>query len=411
MATAEAGPARQRWAICALLFAAATINYVDRQVLAVLKPTLQAELGWNDVTYGDLVTAFQAAYAVGLLLVGRLIDRVGARVGFALTAAAWSLATAAHALARGVTSFAVARLALGLGESGMFPAGARAVAEHFSRRERALAIGLFNAGTNVGPIVCALAAPALVRVVGWRGTFVAMGAASLLWVGPWLALTRPRGQRAVASPPNDRTARAPLAWRALLASPQARGIALAKLMTDPVWWLYLFWIPDFLHRRHALDLQHMGLPLATIYALAFAGTIGGGWLSSHLIGRGWPTLRARKTAMLLAAVAVLPVIEAARTTSLATAVVVIGVAAAAHQAFSANLLTLPSDLFAVSSVASVIGLAGTAGALGGIAMAQTAGHVLQLTGSYEPLFAGAATAYLAALGVIQLLCRAEEAPP
>src|SRR5450432_386351 len=177
---------RHRWAIVSLLFVAATINYVDRQVLAVLKPALQSELGWSDVAYGNVVTAFQAAYALGLLLVGRLVDRVGTRLGFALTAAVWGLATAGHALARGAVSFAVARVALGLGESGMFPAGARAIAEWFPRRERALAIGLFNAGTNVGPILCAALAPALVHAVGWRGTFVALGAASLLWVGPWL---------------------------------------------------------------------------------------------------------------------------------------------------------------------------------------------------------------------------------
>jgi ACS family hexuronate transporter-like MFS transporter len=395
---------RGRWAICALLFAAATINYVDRQVLAVLKPTLAHELGWNDVAYGNVVTAFQAAYAVGLVLAGRLVDRVGTRVGFALTAGLWAVATAAHGLARGATSFATARLALGLGESGMFPAGARAIAEHFPRRERAFAIGLFNSGTNVGPIVCAAVAPALVRALGWRGTFVALGAVSALWLGPWLSLYRTPVSAEVATPA--------LPWRALLASRHAWGIALAKLMTDPIWWLYLFWIPDFLHRTHGLDLQHMGAPLATIYGLAFVGTIGGGWLSSRLISRGWSVGAARKTAMLLAALAVLPIVGAARATSLWTAVLVIGVAVAGHQAFSANLLTLPSDLFPVASVGSMMGLAGMAGAVGGIAMAQTAGRVLQVTGSYQPLFVVAATAYLAALGMIQLLCgRLVPAPP
>jgi ACS family hexuronate transporter-like MFS transporter len=403
---------RHRWVICALLFAAATVNYIDRQVLAVLKPTLQAELGWSEVGYGNIVTAFQAAYAVGMLLVGRFMDRVGTRVGFALSATFWALATAAHALAGGVGGFAVARLALGLGESGMFPAGARAIAEWFPRRERAFALALFNSGTNIGPVICPLLAPWLVRVVGWRGTFVALGALALVWVVPWLAGYRSPERHPAVTPDElreldrDRAAGAHIAalpWRALFRHRQTWAIALAKLITDPVWWLYLFWIPDFLHRNHGLDLKRLGPPLVAIYVMALLGGLAGGWLSSRLLRAGLSTNAARKLTMLIAALAIMPVVGAARASSLGTAVALIGLAMGGHQAFSANLLTLPSDLFPLSSVGSAIGIAGTAGALGGVLIAQVAGRVLQLTGSYHVLFAYAAIAYLAALGLIQVL--------
>src|SRR5450432_457802 len=401
---------RHRWVICSLLFVGATINYVDRQVLAVLKPTLQAQLGWSEIGYGNIVTAFQAAYALGMLGVGRFIDRVGTRAGLSFTAAFWAFATIAHAAAGSVLGFAAARVALGLGEAGMFPAAGKAVAEWFPPRERSFATGLFNSGTNVGPIICPLLAPWLVTTVGWRGTFVAMGALALLWIVPWLWLYQPPERHPSVSPQALRALRglqappmAKLPWRTLLTYRQAWAIALAKLITDPIWWLYLFWIPDFLHRNHGLDLKRLGPPLMTIYLLSFFGGIGGGWLSSRLIQRGWSTNAARKTTMLIAAQAVLPILGAARTTSLWTAVGLIGLAVGAHQAFSANLLTLPSDLFPLSSVASMMGIGGMGGAIGGILIAQTAGRILQVTGSYHTLFILAASAYLVALGVIHLL--------
>jgi ACS family hexuronate transporter-like MFS transporter len=392
---------RHRWVICSLLFAGATINYVDRQVLAVLKPTLQAELGWSEIGYGDIVTAFQAAYALSMLAVGRFIDRVGARAGLAVTAAFWAFATMAHAAASGVLGFSVARAALGLGEAGIFPAGGKAIAEHFPQRERSFAIGVFNAGTNVGPILCPLMAPWLVALVGWRGTFIVMGALALVWVAPWLVLTRPRGGFTRTSGPV--TAAGQIPWRTLIARREAWVLFLGKLITDPVWWLYLFWIPDFLHRNHGLDLKRMGPPLVAIYLLSLFGGIAGGWLSSRLIKRGWSTNAARKTTLLVAAIAVTPIVAAAHTTSLWTAVGIIGLAVGAHQAFSANLLTLPSDMFPASSVASVMGVGGLGGGLGGILIAQTAGRILQATGSYHALFYMAASAYLVALAAIHLL--------
>jgi MFS transporter, ACS family, hexuronate transporter len=401
---------RHRWLICFLLFAAATVNYMDRQVLAVLKPTLQVELRWDDVAYGNIVTAFQAAYAVGMLLAGRFIDRVGTRAGLAVTAGFWALATMAHGLVGSVGGFSAARVGLGLGEAGMFPAGGKAIAEWFPRSERALAMGLFNSGTNVGPILCPLLTPWLVRSVGWRGTFVALGALALVWIVPWLAVYRRPAQHPGVTTEDLRhldRERVPsavkLRWRALLTHRQVWAILLGKMITDPVWWLYLFWIPDFLNRQHGLDLKRLGPPLVAIYSMSFLGGIAGGWLSSGLIRRGWSTNRARKTTMLLAALAVLPILEAAHTTSLWTAVAIIGPAVAAHQAFSANLLTLASDMFPVSSVASVMGIGGMGGAIGGMLIAQTAGHLLQVTGSYQVLFALAAGAYLVALGAVHLL--------
>jgi ACS family hexuronate transporter-like MFS transporter len=390
---------RHRWVICSLLFAGATINYVDRQVLAVLKPTLETELGWSDIGYGNIVTAFQAAYALGMLLVGRFIDRVGTRAGLATSAAFWALATMAHAAASGVPGFSAARAALGLGEAGLFPSGGKAIAEHFPQRERSFAMGVFNSGTNVGPILCPLLAPGLVAVVGWRGTFVVMGALALVWIVPWLVLNR-------AAAPSDPAAPAPrIPWRDLVARREAWVLFLGKIITDQIWWLYLFWIPDFLHRTQGLDLRRMGPPIMAIYLLSFFGGIAGGWLSSRLIQRGWSINAARKTTMLLAAIAVIPVLRlgAAPPPSLWTAVGILGLAVGAHQAFSANLLTIPSDLFPASSVASVMGIGGLGGGLGGIIIAQTAGRILQLTGSYHALFIMAASAYLVALAAIHLL--------
>jgi ACS family hexuronate transporter-like MFS transporter len=388
---------RHRWVICSLLFAGATINYVDRQVLAVLKPTLQAQLGWNEIGYGNIVTAFQAAYALGMLLVGRFIDRVGTRAGLAASAAFWALATMAHAGASGVLGFSAARAALGLGEAGLFPSGGKAIAEHFPQRERSFAMGVFNSGTNVGPIVCPLLAPLLVDAVGWRGTFVVMGALALVWIVPWLALTNAPAPATPDAPAEK------IPWRVLVSRREAWVLFLGKIITDPIWWLWLFWIPDFLHRNHGLDLRRMGPPLVMIYVLSFSGGIAGGWLSSRLIARGWSANAARKTAMLVAAIAVLPVLGAAHTRSLWTAVGLIGLAVAAHQAFSANLLTLPSDLFPASSVASIMGVGGLGGGLGGILIAQTAGRILQATGSYHTLFIMAASAYFVALVAVHLL--------
>src|SRR3954462_11454884 len=399
-----------RWVICALIFFATTVNYVDRQIIGVLAPTLKRQLNWTDAQYGDIVFYFQLAYAIGLLLSGPVIDRIGTKLGYALSLLIWSFAAMAHAAVQTVTGFSAARFALGLGEAGNFPAAIKTVAEWFPKRERALSTGIFNAGTNVGVLVSALLVPWLTHSFGWRWAFVATGALGLLWLAAWLPLYGPpaghprvgAGELAlIESDPADPPVRIP--WLRLIGYRQTWAVAAAKFGTDPVWWLYLFWIPDFLHRRYGIDLQSMALPLVIIYLIADVGSIGGGWLSSALLSRGWPVNRARKTAMLVCALAVTPVAFAANVSAEWMAVLIVGIAAAAHQGWSANVYTLASDMFPRHAVGSVIGFAAMAGAVGGMCIAKITGYILQASGSYVPVFLIALSAYLATLLVVHLL--------
>lgn len=399
-----------RWIICALLFFATTINYVDRQVVSILKNTLEAEFGWSERDYGRIVFSFQLAYAIGLVLMGRLMDWLGTRRGFSFALIFWSVAAMSHALARGVMGFSVARFALGLGEAGNFPAAIKTVAEWFPRRERALATGIFNSGTNVGALLAPLIVPWLTLQYGWQWAFIVTGALGLVWLALWLPLYRtpdehPKVTAAelafIHSDPPDSPAR--IAWARLLPHRQTWAFAIGKLMTDPIWYLYLFWIPDFLHRNHGLNLTSIGLPLVVIYLIADVGSIGGGWISSALITRGWSVNAGRKTAMLVCALAVTPIVFASRTTSLWTAVGLVGLAAAAHQGWSANIFTLTSDMFPRRAVGSVVGFGGMAGAVGGMLIAIVVSEILERTGSYVPIFLIAGSAYLLALLVIHLL--------
>ena len=419
----------RRWMICALLFFAATINYVDRQVIGLLKPTLQAQFGWSEIDYADILFAFQLAYAIGLLVAGRLMDRLGARTGFALAIVVWSLAAMAHAEAEAigriaspllatiglvytasVAGFLVARFALGLGEAGNFPAAIKVVAEWFPKRERALATGIFNSGTNVGAIVTPLVVPWITIAWGWYWAFVATGVLGFLWlVWWWVGYRSPdshprlsRGELAyIRSDPAEPSVRVP--WRVLLRHREMWAFAIGKFLTDPIWWLYLFWVPDFLNRNYGLDLQSVGPPLVMIYLMADVGSIGGGWLSSSLMKRGSTLNRARKIAMLTSALAVVPIAFAAGVRDLWIAVAIVSLAAAAHQGWSANLFTLASDTFPRHAVGSVVGLGGMAGAVGGMLIAKLTGYILQATGSYMPVFLIAASAYLVALGAIHIL--------
>jgi ACS family hexuronate transporter-like MFS transporter len=407
---ATSGVGRYRWTICVILFFAATINYVDRQVLGVLKPVLASELHWNDGTYGNIITAFQVAYAIGMLSMGRLLDRVGTRKGFAIAAGVWGLAAMGHALARGAAGFGIARFALGLGEAGMFPAGVKAIAQWFPKRERAFAMGLFNSGTNVGAIVCPLTVPLIVSAAGSRVAFILTGALALFWVVIWMRIYAPPNEHPrmsageLAYIQSDPVKAFPkLPWRVLVVRRQALAFVLAKFMTDPIWWLYLFWVPDFLHRRHGLNLTQIGAPLVTIYLMSDLGSIAGGWLSSRLIRAGLSVNWARKASMIACALCVAPIVFAAGAESVWTATILIGLATAGHQGFSANLFTLPSDLFPEKAVGSVVGMGGMAGAIGGIFVAQAAGRVLEATGSYYVLFLAAPAAYFLALGTIQTL--------
>lgn len=429
-------PGYFRWVVCALLFFAATINYIDRQVIGILKPTLVKEFGWTDErTYAAIVFSFQLAYAIGLLLAGRVMDRVGTRLGFALAVVVWSFAAMAHAgadwfpgltlptvnldaatgisfvmLTGAAAGFALARFALGLGEAGNFPAAIKTVAEWFPRKERALATGIFNSGTNVGALLTPIAVPWITLRWGWQWAFIATGLTGFLWLGWWLWIYRapedqPRLSQAefeyIRSDPPD--AGDPIPWRRLFPHRQTWAFAIGKFMTDPIWWLYLFWIPDFLHRNHGLDLRSVGLPLVVIYLVADIGSIGGGWLSSALIKRGVSVNAGRKIAMLVCALAVVPIVFAARASNLWVAVGLVSLAAAAHQGWSANIFTLASDMFPRRAVGSVVGIGGMAGAVGGMLIALVVGEVLQQTGSYVPVFFMAASAYLIALGVIHIL--------
>src|SRR5579863_1017727 len=401
---------RFRWVICAVLFFGITKNYMDRQVLGVLKTTLQHDFGWNEIDYSNLVFAFQAAYAVGMVVVGRLIDRLGTRLGYALAMVFWSLASMAHAFAGSLAGFAVARASLGFGEAGIFPASIKTVAEWFPKKERALATGIFNAGTNVGAIVTPFVVPWITVHWGWRWAFILTGALGFVWLLFWLWLYRkpeehPRLSKAeldyIHSDPAEQPGK--IKWIRLLSYRQTWTFMMGKFMTDPIWWFYLFWVPDFLQRQYGLSLSHIGVPIMVIYLIADVGSVAGGWLSSSLIHHGRSVNFARKTALLVCALCVVPVIFAYNMESLWGAVLLIGLAAAAHQGFSANLYTLTSDMFPARAVGSVVGIGGMAGAIGGMLIAEVVGHALQWTGSYMIPFLMAGSAYLIALLLIHIL--------
>lgn len=404
-----------RWIICAMLFVATTKNYVDRQVLGILATQLQTKIGWSDAQYGYIVGAFQAAYAVGLLFAGWFIDRVGTRVGFALMMLVWSLASAAHALVSTALGFGICRFFLGLGEGGNFPAAIKTTAEWFPQKERSLATGIFNAGTNLGVVAAALLVPWIDIRYGWRAVFLFTGALGLVWLAWWWTGYRPPEKHPHLSTAEYEYIRAGQvaddvesgevapSWRVLLRKRQTWAFSTAKFLTDPVWWFYLFWLPMFLEHRYHVNLTHIGLPLITVYLFSDVGSVGGGWLPGFLVRHGFTLPRARLTPMLLSALCVLPVMFAGYAKYEWTAVAMVSVAAAAHQSWSANLFTTASDMFPASAVGSVVGLGGMAGAVGGVLMATAAGQVLQWTGSYAPLFLYSGIAYLLAFGILLLL--------
>jgi ACS family hexuronate transporter-like MFS transporter len=401
---------RVRWGICALLFFATTINYVDRAVLGVLAPLLRTEIGWSDLEYGRISAAFTLAYAIGFLFAGWFIDRFGTKVGYALYLIVWSLAAAGHALAASAIGFGIARFALGLGESGNFPAAIKTVAEWFPRKERAFATGIFNAGSNVGAIVAPLVVPWITLHYGWRTGFVVTGLAGLVWVFFWWPFYRKPAehptlgkaelQHIESDPPEPAVS---VSWFELLQHRQAWAFATGKFLTDSVWWFYLFWFPLFMADTFGFDIRTIGLPFITVYLVADVGSVGGGWLSSKLLKMGWTPNAARKTAMLVCAFLILPVAMAPRVSNAWVAVWLVSLAAAAHQGFSANMFTLASDMFPKPAIGSVVGIGGFAGAMGGFLMNLGAGWFRQNQGSYVTMFAIAGVAYLIAIAAIHAL--------
>jgi ACS family hexuronate transporter-like MFS transporter len=409
-----------RWIICALLFFATTINYVDRSVFGVLEPELNKIIGWSATEFGVVNASFNLAYAIGFLFAGWMMDRLGTRLGYAISLTVWSLAAASHAFANSVWGFTVARFALGLGESGNFPAAIKTVAEWFPKKERALATGIFNAGSNVGAILAPATVPYIYAHYGWQAAFVATGIIGLIWVFFWWPIYRrpqehPRLSTAeleyIESDPPDPPIK--VRWRDLFPFRQTWAFAIGKFLTDAVWWFYLFWFAKFMSEQFGVKIKEIGAPMITVYLLADIGSIAGGWQSSWLLGRGWTTNAARKIAMLTCALCVVPVAAAplAQSTHVLgwtieakwVAVLLIGLATAAHQGFSCNLFTLTSDMFPRSVVGSVVGIGGFAGAMGGVIMNLGAGWLKDATGNYTAMFSIAASMYLTALLIIHLL--------
>jgi len=398
----------QRWVICALLFLATVIAYVDRGVIAYLEKFLEGVIpGLNAVRYGYILAAFQAAYAIGMVVAGGLTDKLGTRKAFAIAIGLWSVAAMLPGLAFSVVTFGVAMFLLGLGEAANFPACIKTVAEWFPKRERALATGIFNSGANIGNIVVPLVVPALVVLVSWRGAFVVTGAAGIVWLICWLIYYRrperhPSVSKAelelILSDPVEKLDTVP--WSRVLPCKETWAFAIGKFLTDPIWWFYLFWLPRYLQSTFGLSLSSNRLPLVIVYSVSTVGSIGGGWISSSLLRAGKSANVARKTAMLICALCVVPVFAAPYIHHLWVVVGLVGLATAAHQGWSANLFTLPSDMFPKAAVGSVIGIGGMSGAIGGVLLQLATGYIVKITNSYVPLFVVACVAYLLALVII-----------
>lgn len=404
---------RYRWAIIALLFFATTVNYIDRTMLGLLAPTLQTELNWNEDDYGNIVTAFQAAYALGFLFMGYVIDRFGPKIGYSIAITIWTVGHVAHGFGGSVASFMAARAVLGIGEAGHFPAVVRASSEWFPQKERAYAIGWVNSGTTIGVI---LTAPTLWLFMqafgfGWRETFIYSGLFGVVLLGLWLWLySNPRESGKVSEgelkwiehDPPEKIEK--IGWSRIVRKREAWAFATAKFLTDPVWFLMLFWLPKYFSTTYDVDLKVVLLPMIIMYLLSDVGSIAGGWFSSRLIQQGRTPNFARKVTMIMAGLCVLPLLFVTGVSNMWLAVLLIGIALAGHQAFSTNLLSIPPDMFPKRAVGSVIGLGGFAGGIGGMIMAKSTGLVLDATqGNYTIIFAICTTVYFLAVAAIHLL--------
>jgi ACS family hexuronate transporter-like MFS transporter len=400
-----------RWSICALLFFGTAINYIDRQILGVLGPSLQKELHWSEGSYANIVSVFQLAYAFGYLFGGRLMDYFGIKRGYPGAAFIWSIAAAAHGLAKTVLSFGVARFVLGGAEGCNFPAAIRVVTEWFPVNERAFATGLFNSAAGVGTIICPLVVPFLAHAYGWQFAFLITGGLGLIWVCAWMLLydppdTHPKvsdRERAYIEQGRIVEEDFQISLGKLLCTRSSWAYIIPNAMTSMVWWFYIFWFPKFITRNFRYDPVMTGYFTAIMYSISILGSIGAGYLSGFLINRGWSVDKARKTALLVPAICALPVCFAPYTSSVWTAVALVGLAAAGHQGFSANLYTLASDIVPKKVIGSLVGLGGFAAGMASIALSQLVGVILTRTSSYATIFMIAAPMYVAAVLVIQLL--------
>lgn len=392
-----------RWRILALLFFATTINYIDRQVIGILKPFIADDLGWSEADYGYIVTAFQIAYAIGLVTTGRFLDKYGTRIGYLWAIVIWSIAGMAHAAARGVSSFAVARFALGIGESANFPAAVKSVAEWFPKKERAFAAGLFNSGSTVGAIIAPVIVSGITLAMGWQWAFIITGLLGFIWIVFWLAcyqapekhpnISKKELDYILQDEEENEPAKS-IRWLELFKYKQTFAICLTRFISDWVWWFFLFWIPDFLSKTHRINLKEVVLPLIVIYAVSSVGGIAGGWISSNFIKKGKSIDFARKTTILMCALIVLPIMLISQTANLWIAVGLISLAAAGHQGWASNIFTLVSDIYPKNAVGSMMGLSGFAGAVGGALSATFVGLLLEATGSYFFIFLIASSVYM-----------------
>jgi MFS transporter, ACS family, hexuronate transporter len=416
-----------RWTICALVFFATTVNYLDRQVISLLKSTLSTELNWTDKDYIKIEIAFKIFYSFGMIIAGRIVDKLGTKLGYAWATGLWSLAAVGHAFASSTMGFIFARIALGVTEAGNFPAAIKTIAEWFPKKERALATGIFNSGTNIGAIVAPLTVPYIAIVWGWQWAFIITGMIGFVWLLLWLKYySVPAKSKKVSNQELEyinqdnediiietNSAEHKVSWLKLLGYRQTWAFALGKFLTDPIWWFYLFWLPDFLQSEYKLTLKEIAIPVAVVYIISTIGSIGGGYLPMALINKNWQVFKARKTSMLIYAFCVMPVILAqyAGKLNMWLAVLVIGLAAAAHQAWSANIFTTVSDMFPKKATASVVGIGGMAGGLGGILLSWAVQYNMfdyyrkigQIETAYYIMFFICGAAYLLAWFIMHLL--------
>jgi len=400
---------RYRWRICALLFFATTINYLDRHVLSILAPQLQADYGWSEIDYGYIVTAFQAAYGIGVIITGRLLDRFGARLIFSIAIGIWSLAGMAHAFARSAFSFGVARFMLGLGESANFPASIKIIAEWFPKKERALATGIFNAGSNIGAIISPLLVPWIAINFGWQWAFIVTGAIGFIWLIFWLlTYKKPREHSKISQnelrfiESDEPETKQKLGWGQVVFRKEVLVICMARFLTDPVWWFLLYWLPKFLNNKFDVTLTDIGIPLVVIYLSADMGSIAGGWFSSRLIKNGMPLDKARKLTLLICALGVVPIIFASQTNSEWVSIALISLATASHCGWMANVYTLISDMIPKKAVASVVGVSTFSAVLGSMLVATAVGFILKTTNSYFLIFLIAGFMYILAWTIIKV---------